>query len=219
MSGQGILVRAKRASKLLVFLSVVALLVVFSQVSVPLTVTQTFYPIPETARSRVMVTAINGASMTVPGNSMSEDGSTEPEPITFQTSNLTDNEALIQSNAAQVAGCNSEFGYNVNITFTTANELAEEIRGTANVTVYNNDNGKLLGSQLVVLDLKPSMPASATVNFYLFTPESDPIFRVCVSFPTNQELGPISTTLHLKLFEYFLFKGGIISAKGLAASG
>ena len=201
------------------FLGVVALLVVFSQVSVPLTLSQTFYPIPDAARSRIMVTSINGAAQTAPGNSLSEDGSTEAEPITFQTSNLTNNVAYIQSDAAQVVGCNTEFRYGVNISFTTANELDQETKGTANVSVYNDDNGKMLGSQLVTMDFKPNMPSTATLNFDLATPEADPIFMASVTFPNGQQLGPVTTTLHLKLFEYFLVRGGVLSAKGFAVTG
>ena len=219
MTGERKLAPVRRASKLLVFLSVVALLVVFSQVSVPLTLTQTFYPLPETARARVMVTSIDGAAMTAPGNSLSEDGSTMAEPITFQTSNLTNNQAVIESDAAQVVGCNTEFRYNVNITFTTANELDQETKGTANISVYNDDNGKFMGSQLVLMDFKPGLPASATATFDLFSPESDPLFLVIVSFPDGGQLGPVSTTLHLKLFEYVLVKGGILSAKAFSIPG
>jgi hypothetical protein len=214
-----ILALARRASKPAAFLTVVALLFFFSQVSVTYTMTRVFYPLPDTARSRVMVTSINGASMTAPGNSLSEDGSTEAEPITFQTSNLTNNEALMQSDAAQVEGCNTEFRYDVNISFTAANELIEETKGTANVTVYNNDSGSFLASQLLALDFKPGAPTTATVSFNLATPEADPIFLVRVTFPTYDQLGAVRTTMHLRLFEYLLLKGGLLDSRSLTAYG
>lgn len=209
---------AKRAFKPAAFLTVVALLAVFSQVSVTYTMTQVFFPLPDTARGRVMVTAINGASMTAPGNSLSEDGSTEAEPITFLTSNLTNNEAFIQSNAPQVMGCNTEFMYDVNISFTAANELIQETKGTANVTVYNSDNGGSLASQLITLDFKPGVPTTATVSFNLHTPEADPIFLVRVSFPAGDQL-TVNTTMHLRLFEYILLRGGLLDSRSLAANG
>ncbi|HVP23664.1 MAG TPA: hypothetical protein VMS77_07105 [Conexivisphaerales archaeon] len=210
--------RVARYYKPAAFIAVVALLFVFSQVSIPLTVTQYFQALPETARSRVMVTSINGASMTAPGTSMSEDASPEPEPITFQTSNLTDNEALIQSDLTLLEGCNTEFRYDVNISFTTANELTAEAQATANVTVYEVSNGKLMGSQLVSVDLKPGVPQTTTLSFYLSTPEADPIFRVRVSFPTGADLGPVTTTYHMSLLEYVLVKTGLLNAKAALAS-
>jgi hypothetical protein len=208
---------AKRGTKPAAFLAVIALLLVFSQVTVTYTTTKTYLPLPDTATGRIMVTAINGASMTAPGNSLSEDGGTEAEPITFQTSNLTNNEALMQSDAAQVVGCNTEFRYNVNISFTTANALGEDTKGTANITVYNSNNGKLLGTQLVALNFKPGVPNTSTVPFNLASPEADPIFLVRISFPTGDQLGPVTTTMHLRLFEYLLLRGGLLDSRSLAA--
>lgn len=160
-----------------------------------------------------MVNSINGVGQTVLSNSHSEDGALSPEPVTFQTSNLSNVQTEMTLGPSGGSGCESDFKKTVEISFTTVNDLSVEVKGTANVTVYDTVTGVSFGSHLLAMDFKPGVTVSASTSFYVATPEATPTLLVKISFPGADQLGSgDAATTSISLLDYLLMKAGMLSA-------
>jgi hypothetical protein len=200
---------ARRFAKLEAFLAIVILLVLLSKITVSYELTPAHPPaLPSYALGHVTVTSMNGESqMQTPSEG---DPSPPSYPLASSQVNSTANEVLMTSMATQ-AGCDTDFESTVQISFTISNTLSNDEGGTVNITVFDNGNGELLASQLVVLDFRSWVPVSGNATFNIVVPESNPVFLVRLTFPTAEELSPVrATTVQVPLFEYLLTKAGLL---------
>jgi hypothetical protein len=198
---------ARRFAKPAAFLALVILLLLLSKVRVPYVLTPANPPpLPDYARNDLMVTAINGASeMETPV----EGEEWEPYYPLVSSGNSTENE-IIMTPQASAPGCATDFQSTIDINFTISNTLSQEEKGTVKVAVFDNGNGMLLASQLLVMDFQPYTPTSGAARFRIVTAQTNPVFLVKFTFPTADELGWVpAEVIYISLFEYLLAKVGI----------
>jgi len=200
----------RRSAKPACFLLVISLLLVLSRVAVPYAVVQAgATALSESDRNKVIITSLNGNTLTTGGDVEDE---VLPSPVTFDTWNQTSNQILLQPQGTS-SGCSTTYSIVITIDVATANEMNHAQEGAMNVTVTDNSTEMLLTSRLLAIDFKPGQPDTVETSFVLTSDQADPVYLVMVSFPTSGELQSApATIIHVPLFEYILMKAGILSS-------
>ncbi|HVP23679.1 MAG TPA: hypothetical protein VMS77_07180 [Conexivisphaerales archaeon] len=203
-------VQFRRLAKPVAFVAVILLLFSLSRVTVAYT------PMPKGATAlpadmvdKVLITSINGGAQSVYDESTG--GDTDAQIVGVQTWAPSSN-TLVVSPQVSTSGCQTEFKTSVVVTFMTANRLSVEEKGSVNVSVFNNKNGQKLDTYIVPMDFKPGAPASGSAHFDLtVNDDGNPAFLVKITFPTASDLANGLPLQQVSLFEFLLYKAGVLS--------
>jgi hypothetical protein len=202
---------SRSLAKVGVFIAVILMLCVITKVTIAYQAAPAgLVPLPDHSRDKVTVVSIAGMMQMI--NSLSSEEEDFPTSVTVRTWNLSNGETYMQPMTSKAIGCENSYSNQLNVKVETANQLAQGEKAAVNVTVFESADGRVLATQLLILDLKPGEHSYLNARFDIMTEESDPVFLVRVSFPTQAELNasPLPTR-QVPLFEYILIKLGIVA--------
>ena len=201
----------RRYSKPACFLLVVILLVTFSKFTVPYReVPAGAVALPAQAEDKITIDNIGGMLQEGFDQQEGEASGNVDTAVTVATFNATADQVYMEPLETEALGCGSNYLSSLTVSVVTSNQLAYEEKGTVNVSVLDSAGEQLYASQLLVFDFKPGASTSGAANFSIETPESNPIFLVRVTFPTQEDLNSANVSVeHIPLFEYLLMELGI----------
>ncbi len=201
--------RIKRLAKPVAFVAVIFLLLLLTRFTVaydPLP--KGAAPLPSDLRGEVVVTAIDGGVQTVTDPSTAGDSAPELVGVdTWQPSSNT----IVVSPQVSSSGCESQYETTMGVTFSTANQLPYAVKGSVNVTVFDDRNGLKLATDILTLDFKPGQTASGVANFDIMGTDPNPIYLITVTFPTAADLSTGIPQQRVSLLEYILYRTGVLA--------
>jgi hypothetical protein len=198
--------RPFQVKKLMSFVSILVLLLFLSKGTVAYTpLPKGAAPLSSDARSKIVITSINGALQSVSGE---EAGGGEESELVGVDTWLSSNNSIVISPQPSSYGCETQFETAFFINFTTANQLSTEATGAVNVTVFDYANRLKLATDILTLNFKPSQPASGVANFNIIGADSNPTYLVTITFPTSTDLSGLPQQ-KVPVIEYLLYRAGI----------
>ncbi len=194
--------------KLMAFMVVLSLLLVFSKFTVAyMALPNGAVPLSDSARANVVVTSIDGGVQSITDPTAAGDGS--PQLVGVDTWSPSSNTEVVSPQVSST-GCTSLYQASMSVSFTLANRLPTETKGAVNVSVFDYNSGMKLATDIITLTFKPGQDTSSTASFNLVSTFPDPVYLVTITFPTATDLASGTPILHVSLFQYFLYRAGLL---------
>ncbi len=195
-------------AKLVAFITVIGLLLVFSRFTVAYTpLPNGIVPLSDSARANVVVSSINGGVQSI--DDPTADGDGTPQLVGVDTWSPS-SDTVVVSPQVSSTGCTSQYQTSMSVSFTLSNRLSGDTKGAVNVSVFDYNNGLKLATDILSLSFKPGQDTSGTAAFNIISSTPDPVFLVTITFPTAAELSNGTPLQHVSLYQYFLYRAGVL---------